>query len=636
MTRFLHFSLIGLFGFCLLGCSPETDGLDPDKQPYKLEEVFQEDTFRPVDLNNDGRDERVRVIDTRLAIVLREHDGRTINQVDYTEPIKNLYYLDLNDDDILEILVPFVRNDSLLLSIVDARGNKRNQFFLTAGEPLRQEGSLIGWDPAIYEMFLVDCDADGRKELVAVIATQYARLPRGVFVYSLPNFRLLGKQIFGSMPQPGSIFVDDIDGDGRQEILLATGAPDNGAVAGDMDDEHSYLVSLDLDPSPQVKKIRKMGGLRTDAKLRVGDFNGDGEIEYLAYMLTYAGKPQTPAQLQLIDPNSLAPYKQQTFLAPLFDVAVVDLDRDTRDDILVLGISGELEMFNGRLESVMHRRMPGMPMRGGHGLHILPDIDGDGIDEVVVRIENRAVLLTPNLDVKAVFPVEGFAQGIMWQGLDRPPYLYASSGGYTHVFRLVKNPLYLLNRYIPWASWILRVGLWLVAGFLILLFYRKNRQLDETRRNILQYTQEVQQEKQRIVQLWKRLKENPETLSEEDFAVHAHDEFMTRAYQVVGNGYSDPHFNVGAFADEMGCSTRTLQREIRKKCGCSPQDFIRSFRLERAKKLIEERYGTVAEIAYAVGFGSPAHFSTRFKKAYRVSPSAYMKNLAPQDSSESS
>ena len=62
MTRFLHFFLIGLFGFCLLGCFPETDSLDPDKQPYKLEEVFQEDTFRPVDLNNDGRDERVRVI----------------------------------------------------------------------------------------------------------------------------------------------------------------------------------------------------------------------------------------------------------------------------------------------------------------------------------------------------------------------------------------------------------------------------------------------------------------------------------------------------------------------------------------------------------------------------------------------
>jgi AraC family transcriptional regulator len=46
-------------------------------------------------------------------------------------------------------------------------------------------------------------------------------------------------------------------------------------------------------------------------------------------------------------------------------------------------------------------------------------------------------------------------------------------------------------------------------------------------------------------------------------------------------------------------------------------------RLERAAQLLESGAGSVAEIAYAVGFKSVAHFSNAFNELHGVRPSAW-------------
>ena len=99
--------------------------------------------------------------------------------------------------------------------------------------------------------------------------------------------------------------------------------------------------------------------------------------------------------------------------------------------------------------------------------------------------------------------------------------------------------------------------------------------------------------------------------------------------------YSDSRFNVEAFADEMKCSPRKLQRDMKAKIGRSPSKFIWTFRLERAKKLLEDSEQTIKEIAHKVGFESPEHFSTTFKKHEGASPSAYRNDLTSISSSKS-
>jgi len=44
-------------------------------------------------------------------------------------------------------------------------------------------------------------------------------------------------------------------------------------------------------------------------------------------------------------------------------------------------------------------------------------------------------------------------------------------------------------------------------------------------------------------------------------------------------------------------------------------------RLSKAKKMIAEQKGTISEIAYSVGFSSPAYFSRCFKEEFGYPPS---------------
>lgn len=637
MLRFLTLSLAVFCCLCLLACSSGSEKLDPDKMPYKLEQVYQEESFLPIDLNSDGRDERVHMVKTQRGIVLRAHDGQTIKEVNFPEPIQNPHFLDLDGDDLLEILIPFVRNDSLLIQIVDSQGNKKNKFALT-DDSARLNRLLYPWDPWIVAFFLADTDDDGHEELISIISTGYAGLPRGVLAHSLPDGSLVGEALIGTSIQGRNVHHGDYDRDGHQEIVMATAAPNNEASAGELDDQHSYLVSFEVSPRPRMKGHIVMGEEYTYAQLRSGDFNGDGENEYLAFVQTQSSAPPGPTRIQLIDPNSLRVHLERKFHEPLLGVAAVNLDRDTRDEILLLGVSGKLEVLNDRLETIMQHQLPGTTWRGSFTPEILSDVDGDGIDEIVVRIDNKAVLLTPRLRVKAVFPVESVVEGLIQRGQNNLPYLYASRNDFTHVYRLVKNPLFLVNRYGPWFLGIIFTGLWLVAGIVVVKFYRKTRQLDRTIRNNVIFTQELQQQKQRMVDLSKRLDEYPEGFLEGVFSEQVNDGFVARVYAVVGNHYSDPHFNVQAFAHEMGCSPRTLLRDLRDKIGCTPQEFIRTFRLERAHQMMVKLSDTttIAEIAYAVGFKSPGHLSTSFKGEYGLSPSMYMKKHASPNASMSS
>lgn len=545
--------------------------------------------------------------------MLLEHDGQIIDQVNYAEPIGYPHVLDLESDGNLEILVPFVRNDSLFASFVDAQAQELYQIYLAKGKPRQVPSGHKPWDPQVRGIFLEDVNADGRAELITIIATRLARLPRGVWVHTLPKGKLLGKKIIGAIPSVHESFLGDFDEDGRLEILLATGASDNGAVAAGMDDRHSYLIAFDLGlpplVQPSVEWHVEMGDLWTQMHLFPGDLDGDGKNEFLAFKQTLMGRPPTRAQLWLIDPGTGHPYRENTLAESLTGIAVVNLDDDAQDEILALGVSGELTVLNDELDLVERHRIgdePVYPRR--NTITILPDdVDGDGSNEIIVHTQSGDMFLDSQLRVKAILPSRNSDWDVVRQGIGRLPYLHATHEDGSSVYRLVKNRFYLVNRYGPSLVWIVLVGLWLVGGFLVVSNYRKNRQLDEAiRNNVRKYTGQ------------------------------AEDDFIDRAFEVMGDHYSDSRFTVEAFADKMRCSPRKLQRDLKAKTGRSPSRLIRVFRLERAKKLLEDSELTIKEIAHKVGFESPEYFSTTFRKDEGVSPSAYRKNVASSNSSKSS
>ena len=55
--------------------------------------------------------------------------------------------------------------------------------------------------------------------------------------------------------------------------------------------------------------------------------------------------------------------------------------------------------------------------------------------------------------------------------------------------------------------------------------------------------------------------------------------------------------------------------------GCSPVDALIQYRLQTARRLLNEKTYTLQEISYACGFNSANYFSRKFKKAYGYAPS---------------
>lgn len=99
--------------------------------------------------------------------------------------------------------------------------------------------------------------------------------------------------------------------------------------------------------------------------------------------------------------------------------------------------------------------------------------------------------------------------------------------------------------------------------------------------------------------------------------------FVDSARDAVLDHLDDEHFNVDAFAAEVGLSPRQLQRKLKSITDRTPSAFIRRIRLERGAQLIERDAGTISEIAYRVGFSSPSYFSRCFREEFGMPPSEF-------------
>lgn len=73
-------------------------------------------------------------------------------------------------------------------------------------------------------------------------------------------------------------------------------------------------------------------------------------------------------------------------------------------------------------------------------------------------------------------------------------------------------------------------------------------------------------------------------------------------------------------ADEIGLSSRQLERLFGKFLNTTPKKYYMELRLDRARLLLLQTEMSVSEVAYGCGFESPGHFARVFKAAYGVSP----------------
>ena len=99
------------------------------------------------------------------------------------------------------------------------------------------------------------------------------------------------------------------------------------------------------------------------------------------------------------------------------------------------------------------------------------------------------------------------------------------------------------------------------------------------------------------------------------------EKFMSKVMEVIEMHISEEEFSIEQFGKEVGMSRTQLHRKLKALSGKSATSYLRSVRLNKAKKMIEEQKGSISEIAYSVGFSSPQYFTRSFKEEFGFPPS---------------
>jgi AraC-like DNA-binding protein len=103
---------------------------------------------------------------------------------------------------------------------------------------------------------------------------------------------------------------------------------------------------------------------------------------------------------------------------------------------------------------------------------------------------------------------------------------------------------------------------------------------------------------------------------------------LLRAKDLADARYADP-LGVDDMAAAAGLSRAHFSREFRRAFGVSPHAYLLTRRLERAATLLRTTDRSVAEVCFDVGLRSLGSFTTSFTRTYGVSPAAYRTSFPP-------
>lgn len=103
------------------------------------------------------------------------------------------------------------------------------------------------------------------------------------------------------------------------------------------------------------------------------------------------------------------------------------------------------------------------------------------------------------------------------------------------------------------------------------------------------------------------------------------DSLESRVRRAILRHLGEPGFGVDQLAAALLTSRSSLKRALQEAGLSSPSALIREIRLEQALRLLGQRRSGIAEIAYAVGYASQSHFSTRFREQYGITPAEWLR-----------
>ena len=101
--------------------------------------------------------------------------------------------------------------------------------------------------------------------------------------------------------------------------------------------------------------------------------------------------------------------------------------------------------------------------------------------------------------------------------------------------------------------------------------------------------------------------------------------FIRQVATIVSDNLQSGRLDISFIAGEMNMSTSSLYRKMKSLTGMGPNEFVSKVRMKEAEEMLIKGKHSISEVAFSLGFSSPAYFRQCFKDEFGMSPSEYVR-----------
>lgn len=129
--------------------------------------------------------------------------------------------------------------------------------------------------------------------------------------------------------------------------------------------------------------------------------------------------------------------------------------------------------------------------------------------------------------------------------------------------------------------------------------------------------------RKRIKELWMKGSPAPAAPAPAESIKDARDidnDFYKRFLQIFTSEIGNAELGIEEIASRMGLERTQFYRKIKALTNLAPVELMRSLRLRQGQHLLKTSDKSVSEIAYGIGFSSPAYFTRCYREAFGETP----------------
>ncbi|MDZ4121949.1 MAG: hypothetical protein U1C33_05980, partial [Candidatus Cloacimonadaceae bacterium] len=411
MKRFLYIlPVVVIIIFFVVSCS---DGAPFASYRFELVSVRKPDTniytWIFADLNGDSKDEFIyssSEVPSFHHTMVGDLDIKVYSQINTGHPIRAIVALKHPADGKSWLFYTFndgrkVYLNSALYEWTDPLQRVDRAFELIPRKDSRIDDPSLEWFAAIVPIKIDDLDGDGRYELICRTTDSFTSNPRGIVVYDLETGSIKWQLDLPAVSY--TLLVEDFTGDGKKEILYGTLAfKNNNFIMHDVDDHNGWIVLVNAEGKilSNQKTFTGYGG----NYLVAADLNHDGNPQVIKLEATW-GVADTRNSVQIMhwDGNGFRSQKSYSIESSFirsqhnFFVEVDDLGTYR---MFCASKSKGLILLDHELNEVAHSFADNI-------INVWPsgDLRGKGRKDTIIQTEdNRFVLLDYNARLLASLP----------------------------------------------------------------------------------------------------------------------------------------------------------------------------------------------------------------------------------------